>query len=139
MVMRRLDGPLLAVLTVGLLVLVVVEGADLRQFSSALGVAVFGLIVWRLVSTCPRLTVLEHALSMLLASSPLVSSLATYALLHRAGGGLPDNPWLWLVVAHRAACLVLVVFWNHWLGRRTSPFRRTPTTTTHRRGRLARA
>lgn len=123
----RYDSVLLGVATCGLLALVVAQGADLRRFTSALGVAVFGLIVWRLVATWPQLTVLEHALALLLAASPLVSSLAQYALI-AAEPDLSPNPWLWLVVAHRAACVVLVVFWNRWLGRRHSPFKRTAAT-----------
>lgn len=121
----RYDSVLIGVATCALLTLVVAQGADLRRFTSALGVAVFGLLVWRLVATWPQLTVLEHALAMLLAVSPLVSSLAQYALLV-AEPDLVDNPWLWLVVAHRAACVILVVFWTRWLGRRHSPFRREP-------------
>lgn len=126
--LERYDGWLLGVVSVLLLALVVGEGADLRRFSNALGVAVFGLILWRLVSTWPQLTVLEHALAMLLAASPLVGALASYSLIGRTDD-LPSNPLLWLVVAHRAACIVLVVFWTRWLGRRHSPFRRVPSTT----------
>lgn len=126
-------GLLLGVLTVGLLTLVVAQGYDLRRFSNALGVAVFGLLIWRLVTTWTRLTVLEHALTMLLAAAPFVAAIASVSLQHNAGAApLPHNPFLWLVVLHRAACLVLVVFWTRWLGRRHSPFRRTPPDATHR-------
>jgi hypothetical protein len=121
----RYDGILLGLVTIGLLALLVAQGADLRRFSNAIGVAVFGLLIWRLVTTWSRLTVLEHALTMLLAASPLVAAMASLYLA-RVTTDLPPNPWLWLVVAHRAACLVLVVYWNRWLGRRVSPFRRTP-------------
>lgn len=102
-----------------------VSGAGLRETSSVLGIVVFGLLVWRLVSTWSELTVLEHALTVLLAASPLVATAAQAYLVAQAPD-LPANPVLWLVVAHRAACLVLVVFWTRWLGRRTSPFRREP-------------
>lgn len=105
-------------------VVLLAEGNDLRTLTSVLGVAAFGLLVWRLVSSWPELTVLEHALAMLLALSPLVSALAQTSLIRAAGDTLPDNPWLWLVVAHRCACLVAVVWWRRWLGRRTSPLRR---------------
>jgi hypothetical protein len=125
--LTRYDGILLGCVTVGLLALVVSQGADLRRFSNALGVAVFGLLLWRLISTWRDLTVLEHALAMLLATSPLVGAIASLYLQH-ATTSLPANPWLWLVTAHRGACLVLVVFWTRWLGRRHSPFRREPQT-----------
>lgn len=121
----RYDAILLGMVTVGLLSLVVAQGFELRRTSNALGVAVFGLLLWRLVSTWPQLTVLEHALTMLLATSPLVAAAASFYLLSTSST-LPPNPMLWVVVAHRAACLVLVVFWTRWLGRRHSPFRRTP-------------
>lgn len=125
--LERYDAILLTLATVGLLSLVLAQGYDLRRFSNALGVAVFGLLLWRLVSTWPRLTVLEHALAMLLAASPLVAAVASIALqTYAADDALPENPWLWLIVLHRAACLVLVVFWTRWLGRRHSPFRRQP-------------
>lgn len=116
---------LLTITTVALLSLVAVEGFELRRFSNALGVAVFGLLIWRLVSTWPQLTVLEHALTMLLATAPLVAAAASFYLLS-ATTVLPYNPWLWVIVAHRSACIVLVIFWNRWLGRRHSPFRTRP-------------
>lgn len=122
----RYDGILLGLVAVGLLGLVVAQGADLRRFTNAFGVAVFGLLLWRLISTWLRLTVLEHALALLLAGSVLAAAIAQYALIRAANGTLPDNPFLWVVVAHRAACLVLVVFWTRWLGRRHSPFRSGP-------------
>lgn len=123
--LSRYDGILLALVSVAMLALVVAQGFDLRRFSSATGVVVFGLLLWRLISTWPQLTVLEHALTMLLATSPLVAAAASFYLLAQAPQ-LPANPLLWLVVAHRAACVVLVVFWNSWLGRHHSPFRHGP-------------
>jgi hypothetical protein len=111
--------------TAGLLVLVLSQGADLRRMSNALGVATFALLLWRLISTWTQLTVLEHALGALLATSPLVAAAASFYLLH-ASPDLPANPILWVVVLHRVACLVLVAFWTQWLGRRRSPFRRAP-------------
>lgn len=123
----RYDGLLLACVTAGLLALVLAQGFDLRRFSNALGVAVFGLLIWRLVTTWARLTVLEHALTMLLAAAPFVAAMASLSLQARAED-LPTNPLLWLVVGHRAACLVLVVYWTRWLGRRHSPFKRIPAT-----------
>lgn len=121
----RYDALLLTIATVGLLGLVLAQGFELRRTSNALGVAVFGLLLWRLISTWPQLTVLEHALTMLLATSPLVAAAASFYLLS-TDTPLPENPLLWLVVLHRAGCLVLVVFWTRWLGRRHSPFRRLP-------------
>lgn len=129
-IIDRYDGIVLAFVTVFLLSLVLTQGADLREFNAALGVAVFGLILWRLASTWDQLTVLEHALALLLATSPLVASAAQFYLTQQPGA-LPDNPLLWAVVAHRVCCLILVLFWTRWLGRRHSPFRRaTPETTT---------
>lgn len=98
-------------------------GFELRRFTNALGVAAFGLILWRLVSTWDRLTVLEHALTMLLAVGPLVSALASIGIQSNPAAVLPHNPWLWAVIVHRVACLVLVVWWSRWLGRKHSPFR----------------
>jgi FtsH-binding integral membrane protein len=126
---ERYDGILLGIVAAGLLGLVLSQGADLRRFTNAFGVAVFGLLLWRLISTWLRLTVLEHALSLLLAGSLLAAAIAQHALIARADGTLPDNPWLWVVVAHRACCLILVVFWTRWLGRRHSPFRNSASTT----------
>lgn len=126
----RYDGIVLTFVTLFLLSLILTQGADLRRFNAALGVAVFGLILWRLVSTWDQLTVLEHALSLLLATSPLVASAAQFYLSQQPGT-LPENPLLWIVVAHRVCCLILVLFWTRWIGRRHSPFRcATPGTGT---------
>ena len=94
------------------------DGFDLRRFSNALGVTVFALLIWRTVGSWARLTDLERVLALLLAISPLVSALASVSLQRRAGGVLPDNPWLWGVLAHRVLCLGVVVHWDRLLGRR---------------------
>lgn len=125
--LSRYDVGLLGTTAVVVTFIIVAQGADLRYASTVLGVTVFALLMWRLVATWPETTVLEHALTLLLALSPLVYAVAQVALIHAAdldGHPLPANPWLWLVIAHRCACVVLVVFWNRWLGRRHSPFRR---------------
>jgi hypothetical protein len=124
--LTRYDTLLLVIAALAVTAIIVSQGRDLRTASTVLGVATFALLTWRLVSTWPELTVLEHALAGLLAASPLVGALAQANLVRVADGGLPPNPWLWLVIAHRAACIVLVVFWTRWLGRRHSPFRRGP-------------
>jgi len=116
---RNLSGALLVIASVALLTLVVIDGADLRRFSTALGVAVFALLVWRTVGSWHRLTDMERVLALLLAFSPLVAALASLSLTARAGGTLPPNPWLWGILAHRAACLVVVAFWDKIMGRRT--------------------
>jgi hypothetical protein len=106
-------GFVLGLVTTLALWLVIWTEADLRRFSNALGVAVFGLILWRVAATWDLLTRLERVLSVLLALSPLVSAMASFALSSKAD--LPGNGWLWLVVAHRGACVVMVIWWGVWL------------------------
>lgn len=122
--LTRYDALLLTVAALFVTVVLVAYGRDLRTVSAILGVATFALLTWRLVSTWPDLTVLEHALATLLALSPLVGALAQANLIRVTDTGLPSNPWLWTVIAHRAGCIIAVVFWTRWLGRRHSPFRR---------------
>ena len=123
-ILNRYDVVLLGTSALLVTLVLITQHADLRLASTVLGVTVFGLLMWRMVSTWDQTSVLEHALTILLAMSPLVAAFAQTALVQAAGPSLPDNPWLWLVIAHRCACLVLVVFWTRWLGRRHSPFRR---------------
>ena len=132
--LTRYDTVLLGTSAALVTAILVTQHADLRLASMVLGVAVFALLMWRLVSTWDQTTVLEHALAILLALSPLVAAVVQAALVHEAGGSLPDNPWIWLWIAHRCGCVVLVVFWTRWLGRRHSPFRRGDDT---RRGSVA--
>lgn len=114
----RVHSALVGVATVLLLGLVVAQGADLRRFSAALGVAVFALLTWRIVSTWGVLTPLERYLAGGLATAPLLSAIAQQALVQASGGALPNNPWLWVLIAHRAGCVLIVVLWSHFLGRR---------------------
>lgn len=115
----RLHSVLVGLSTVLLLGLVVVaQGTDLRRFSAALGVAAFALLTWRAVSTWTILTPLERYLAGGLATAPLLSAIAQQSLVAATDGQLPDNPWLWALIAHRAGCILVVVFWSHLLGRR---------------------
>lgn len=128
-IVTRYDAALLGLAAVLVTAIIFTQGRDLRTASTVLGVTVFGLLMWRLVATWPDTTVLERALTILLAFAPLVTAVAQVSLRHAAdvdGSALPPNPWLWLVIAHRCACVVLVVFWTRWLGRRHSPFQRGP-------------
>lgn len=102
---------LVGVAAVGM-ALVLVTDADLRRVANALSVAVFGLLWWRLISTWDVLTRLEKVTIGLFAFGPLTSSLASLTLMARMD--LPYNPWVWLVVVHRVAVVVVILAWP-WL------------------------
>jgi hypothetical protein len=108
-----------------LLVLVVATGADLRRFANALGVAVFGLLIWRVASTWDLLSPAERTLALLLATGPLAAAAAGLVLVARATE-LPPNPAIWAVIAHRVLCLAAVVFWPHWIHGRARIASRPP-------------
>lgn len=114
---HNLSGALLILASVGLLSLVVIRGADLRGISTALGVTVFALLIWRTVGSWHRLTDLERCLALLLATSPLVAAVTDLSLAAHTTH-LPDDPWLWTVLSHRAICLLVIAFWDRLLGRR---------------------
>lgn len=107
----------MAITVAGLGAVLVAGGADLRQMSAALGVAVFGLLTWRTVATWPVLSDLERVLAVALATSPLLAAIAQQYAVH-ANQTLADNPWLWALVAHRIGCILIVALWSHLLGRR---------------------
>jgi hypothetical protein len=113
-----LSGVLLVSAVAGLLCLTVVNngGVDLRHLSTALGVAVFALLTWRVVGSWQDLTDLERVLAVLLAVSPLASAVAALSLQTRVED-LPDNPWLWTVLVHRLLCVGVVVHWRRLFGR----------------------
>lgn len=124
---------LATLVTLVILGTVLAQGADLRRLSAALGVAVFALLIWRTVSTWEVLTLLERYLAIALALSPLLAAIAQQALVMSApDGSLPDNPWLWALVAHRIGCIVIVMMWPYLLGRRHRHAGTAPLAAAHR-------
>ena len=86
------------------------------------------LVVWRLLSTLPRLSLLARALATAVALNLASAAYAGFALAS-ADPPPPDNTaGLAAVIVGRTAILAVVVFWepllNRWggvLGRETTP------------------
>lgn len=94
---------------------------SLRLLVAIAGVVAAGLLCWRLLATWLDSTVLVHVLGLLLIASVLVGALATH--VNRLNDA-PPNPVLWLILAHRVACIVVAIMWATWHGRTDPPYRR---------------
>lgn len=94
----------------------------LRYIQSLIGMVAFAALLYRLIYSWPRLTVLEHALTMLLLGSLLIAALASLRVA--SFGQTVPNEVLFPAIILRIGCLVLAVKWESWMGRRHSPFKR---------------
>lgn len=93
----------------------------LRMLTAMVGVLAAGLLTWRLLACWLDTTVLVHVLGGLLIASVVIGAVATSVNAHNSA---PANPTLWLLLAHRLACVVVAVMWPRWLNRTTAPYRR---------------
>lgn len=105
-------------LTAALLVLSGVSwGWDHRGMNNALSVTVVALWAYRLIGTWHELDRLHHTLVFLGILGPLTATAASLNLLATTVN-LPENPWLWAVTGHRAACIAVAIWWRALLDRR---------------------
>lgn len=109
-----------------LAMILIATGFEHRAANNGLSVVVVTLIAYRLVQTWTELTVLEHAMSLLLIFGPITASAASLSLL-ASTSTLPSNPWLWGITLHRLGMVALAVWWRRWHGRRHSAFRHGDT------------
>lgn len=94
---------------------------NLRLVAALVGALACGLLTWRLLATWLDTTVLVHVLGGLLIASVLIGAVNN---LVNAGNHAPDNPTVWLMLAHRLLCVAVALMWPVWLDRKRPPHQR---------------
>lgn len=117
--MTRILQAVIAVgFTIAMFGLVIQADDTPRAINAAAGMLACLLLLFQLVRYWPETPTLVHALGILLIASVMLGAAATSVNAMRDA---PANPILWVVLAHRLACVVVALAWSHLA---TAPYRR---------------